>query len=87
MVTKGISYCNRYRVVVSRGTLRNDTPACEGGNLESVLGCRVIGDVPSRDNQLMPLGMVNIKIKSRVVAEPLSTLMNRVVILPHGVSM
>lgn len=34
---------------------------------------------------LMPLGMVNIKIKSRVVAEPLSTLLNRVVTLPHGV--
>ena len=32
----------------------------------------------------MPLGMVNIKIKSMVVAEPLSTLLNRVVILPNG---
>lgn len=33
---------------------------------------------------LMPLGMVNIKIKSRLVAEPLSTLLYKVVILRHG---
>ena len=31
----------------------------------------------------MPLGMVKIKIKSRVVAD--STLLNRIVILPYGI--
>lgn len=60
------------------GILRNDTLACRGECLEGVLSCRVICDGASRDNQLMPLDMVNIKIKSRVVAEPLSTLPNRI---------
>jgi hypothetical protein len=35
---------------------------------------------------LMPLGMVKIKIKRLVVAEPLSTLLNRIVILNPGVA-
>lgn len=34
----------------------------------------------------MALGMVDIKIKSRLVAGALSTLLNRIVILPHGVT-
>lgn len=33
---------------------------------------------------LMLLGMVNIKVKSRVVVEAMSTPLNSIAILPHG---